>query len=364
MRKFLTSVFEKLADKLREKEPQVEVLEDKFSNDNKPKAKKIHKKRKQKSRKNTVSSVQNQDSLPSISPQKMKLISVAGDLRLDPDKINAAFMARQLVQATLPHKNPGDVPVWSRTNGTLTLSIQPGMDTKKKKSIGYPYGTLPRLLLFWITTEAVRTNNTRIELGESLSNFMEKLGLDSSRGGKRSDARRLREQMIRLFQSTISFDQSTNGKKAWLNMQIAPKGVLWWDEKQPQQSTLWGSWIQLGEDFFNAITASPVPVDIRALKGLKNSPLALDLYAWATYTAYQTQQVGKERSISWELMHEQFGAEYSDVKEFARNAWRSLSKVQLVYPELSIERVRGGLKVLPSKPSITIKPKRIKKSSI
>ena len=99
-------------------------------------------------------------------------------------------MARQLVQATLPHKNPGDISVWSRTNGNLTLSIQPGMDTKKKKSIGYPYGTLPRLLLFWITTEAVRTNNPRIELGKSLSSFREKLGLDSSRGRKRSDIKR------------------------------------------------------------------------------------------------------------------------------------------------------------------------------
>lgn len=362
MRKFLATIFETLAEKFKEKEPPLGTLEsDKADNENQPKAKKTPKKRKQKEEKYTEEGTSLKEMLPSLSPQKMKLISVAGDIRLDPDKTESAFMARQLVQATLPHKNPGNVPIWSRTNGALTLSIQPGMDTKKKKSIGYPYGTLPRLLLFWITTEAVRTNSPRIELGESLSNFMEKLGLDSSRGGKRSDAKRLREQMLRLFQSTISFDQSTNGKKSWLNMQIAPKGVLWWDEKQPQQNTLWGSWIQLGEDFFHAITTSPVPVDLRALKGLKNSPLALDLYAWATYTAYQTQQGGKERSISWELMHEQFGAEYNNVKEFARNAWRSLLKVQLVYPELNIERVRGGIKVLPSNPSITIKSKRTKK---
>jgi hypothetical protein len=237
------------------------------------------------------------------------------------------------------------------------------LGSQKNKSIGYPYGTLPRLLLFWITTEAVRSNNPKIELGKSLSSFMEKLGLDASRGGKRSDVKRLREQMIRLFQSTISFDQSTNEKKAWLNMQIAPKGVLWWDERNPEQSTLWGSWIQLGDDFFKAITASPVPVDIRALKGLKNSPLALDLYAWATYTAYQTQKSGKERSISWELMHEQFGSEYSTVKEFSRNASKALSKVQVVYPELNIQRIRGGIKVLPSKPAITIKSRKDKLAS-
>lgn len=356
MRKFFTSIFEKLAESLRENEHQVSALKkDKELDKRQLKAKKPPKKRKQKEEQGKGSTTFFQELIPLIPHQKMKLINTASDIRLDPDKTKAAFMARQLVQATLPHKNPGNVPIWSRTNGTLTLSIQPGMDTRKKKSLGYPYGTLPRLLLFWITTEAVRNNSPRIELGENLSNFMEKLGLDSSRGGKRSDAKRLREQMIRLFQSTISFDQSTNGKKSWLNMQIAPKGVLWWDEKQPQQSTLWGSWIQLGEDFFHAITASPVPVDVRALKGLKNSPLALDLYAWASYTAYQTQQGGKERSISWEMMHEQFGAEYNSVKEFARNAWRSLLKVQLVYPELNIERVRGGIKVLPSNPSIKIK---------
>jgi hypothetical protein len=44
------------------------------------------------------------------------------------------------------------------------LAIQPGFDLKTRESIGYPYGTLPRLLLFWMTTEAVRTNRA-LELG-------------------------------------------------------------------------------------------------------------------------------------------------------------------------------------------------------
>lgn len=311
MRKFFTAIFERLADKTRKKEHPVAVIEAiREIKQNPSKATKTPKKRKPKAAKNLVSPDLFQELSPSISPQKMKLLSIASDIHLDPDKAEAAFMARQLVQATLPHKNPGDIPVWSRTNGNLTLSIQPGMNTKKKKSIGYPYGTLPRLLLFWITTEAVRTNNPKIELGKSLSNFMEKLGLDASRGGKRSDSKRLKEQMIRLFRATISFEQSVNGRDSWIDMQVAPKGMLCWDERFPDRDALWESYIQLGEDFFKAITASPVPVDIRALKGLKNSPLALDLYAWATYTAYQTQQTGQSRSLSWEILHKQFGAEY------------------------------------------------------
>jgi len=361
MRKLLTSIFEKITDKLRENATPVAVLEeDKSGGMSQSKAKKGSKKRKQKDRENIGSAKLPQELLPSISSQKMKFISIAGDIQLDPDKTEAAFMARQLVQATLPHKNPGNVQAWSRKNGNLTLTLRPGWDRKKDKSIGYPYGTLPRLLLFWLITEAIRTNSSHIELGSSLNNFMEKLGLDTSRGGKRSDAKRIKEQMIRLFRATISFEQSSdNGRDSWIDMQVAPRGMLCWDERYPDQQALWESYIQLGEDFFNAVRSSPVPVDMRALKALKRSPLALDLYAWATYTAYQTQKTRKERSISWELLHEQFGAEYSTIKNFSNKVWKAFLKVKVVYPELNIERVPGGIKVLPSKPAIILRQKKV-----
>lgn len=299
-----------------------------------------------------------------ITGQHMRLLDAAEAIRLDPDKAEAAFIARQLVQATLPHKNPGDIPAWSRRNGNLKLTVRPGWDSKKDRVVGYPYGTIPRLLLFWLTTEAVRTGNPRLELGNSLASFMRQLGLDPSRGGKRSDARRLRDQMERLFKATISFDQTLEegGRKgeAWLDMKVAPEGVLWWDERHPEQGALWGSWIELSKQFFNAITAAPVPVDMRALRALKRSPLALDLYAWATYSAYRTQQSGQSRSISWDALHDQLGGEYANQNEFARKARLALRKVHAVYPALGLEFEKGGVKVLPCNPAITIKSKRQK----
>lgn len=359
MRKFLTSILEKLTEKVKEKDHQIHVSErDEHNDKRKPKVKKNPKKRKEK-KKNDLTHINELVELP-ISKQQMKLISVAGDIRLDPDKTESAFMARQLVQATLPHKNPGNIQAWSRTNGGLTVSIQPGLDVKKQKVTGYPYGTLPRLLMFWLTTEAIRTNSRRIELGNNLAEFMETLGLNPKMGGKRSDVKRLQDQMRRLFHSRISFTQASKGE-TWINMQVTSKGMLWWNSNQPSQSTLWENWIEIGEDFFNAITSSPVPVDMRALRALKKSPLALDLYAWATYTAYQTQKTGQSRSVSWEMLHQQFGSEYKDRYEFSRKAWGALKKVQSVYPELSVERIQGGVNVLPSKPSITIKLKKSKK---
>lgn len=368
MRKLLNSIFENLADKTRKKEPLVTVLEEDMDlEDNPPKATKTPKKRTPKASKSIVSANSSQEILPSISPQKMKLISIAGEIRLDPDKTESAFMARQLVQATLPHKNPGNVPAWSRKNGDLTLTIRPGWDHKKHKTIGYPYGTIPRLLLFWVTTEAVRTRSRKLELGDSLSEFMKAIGLNYyNGGGKRGDIKRLQNQMERLLRANISLDiVKKDGKitgKRWIDMQVASEGELWWNIKNPNQSSLFCSWIELSDKFYDAIVSAPVPVDMRILKALKRSPLALDLYAWATYAAYQTQKNKKERSVSWEWLHKQFGAEYGKIDEFARNSWNALIKVQAVYPELNIERIRGGILVLPSKPSITIKPKKSQKT--
>ena len=158
-----------------------------------------------------------------------KLLDTATEIRLDPGKFETAFMARELVQCTLPHANPGNVPVWKRRNGNFTLGIVPGVNIETGKSYGYPYGTIPRLLLFWMNTEAVKTKSRRLELGHNLSDFIRAVGPDpNTGGGVRSDARRLRNQMERLFRTIISFqvdiEEPHRHGKSWLDMQVAPEG--------------------------------------------------------------------------------------------------------------------------------------------
>ena len=105
-----------------------------------------------------------------------KLIDAAVEIRGAPDEAEIAFMARALVQATFPHSDPGAIPIWGRRNGNLTLTIKPDWEFDPKKGepkcVGIPYGTIPRLLLFWITTEVVQTKSRRLELSDSLSAFM------------------------------------------------------------------------------------------------------------------------------------------------------------------------------------------------
>ena len=78
----------------------------------------------------------------------------------DPD---LGFMARLLALCSLPRTNPGNRHQYKRTNGPYKLVMVAGADNK------LPFGNLPRLLIAWLCTEAVRTKNPEIVLGPSLS---------------------------------------------------------------------------------------------------------------------------------------------------------------------------------------------------
>jgi hypothetical protein len=280
---------------------------------------------------------------------------------------DAAFIARELIQATLPHKSPGNVPVWTRTNGNVSLIMQQGYD-RTGKPYGYPFGTVPRLLLFWMTTEALRNKGKedprRLELGHSLTDFMRELGLNpdnGSRGAKRGDARRLTEQMTRLFNATISFETESSNDGGSLvarrNMMVADDLMFWWDKRAPQQTTIWGSYIKLSPRFYDAITAAPVPVDVRALRALKNSALALDLYSWLTYEAYRAHKSGKPRFETWAQLQAHLGGEYAHVQHFRAKVKAALLKIKAVYPSLKLGDRAGGIQVLPeSLPALQPRP--------
>jgi hypothetical protein len=264
-----------------------------------------------------------------------------------PSADEMAFLAREFVLCTLPHRNPGDVPAWSRKNGNLTLTIRPGWNEKTQEVFGYPYGSIPRLLLAWITTEAIRTKSRRLELGDSLGAFMMALGLNPYTGrGPRGDATRLRDQMERLFGALISFDYRTpasnetgkrRGGHAWLRMQVAPRGRFWWNEEDRDEVLLWGSWIELGEAFFEATTSEPVPLDVRILRHIKQSPMAIDLYAVLNREAFRAHKGGEPRFLAWEWLHVQIGNEYGDLRNFRRKALEQLEAILAVYPGLIVQ---------------------------
>jgi len=287
----------------------------------------------------------------------------------EPSAEELAFMARELVQCTLPHSDPGQVPFWSRRNGNFMLSMQSGVDPLKNRLIGYPYGSIPRLLLFFLTSEALRKGDRRIVLGASYNEFLRQVGYSvHTGGGKRGDATRVKQQATRLFNTRISFiygepeghqpeQQRPAIQHAARHMNVATNVLFWWDTKKPDQLGLWENSIELSEEFFKAITAAPVPLDTRALKALKRSPLALDLYAWSTHKALAVHRKGKKQFVPWRYLAAQFGSDYKNHLDFKRKALVTLKRIQQVYPGLKLQVATGGVIVLPeSRPSVGSKP--------
>lgn len=285
-----------------------------------------------------------------LSKRQLKIIEESMAIEAEDAKQAGmiGYMARMLVQTTLPHADPGDVQVWGRENGRFSLAIQPGIYLRDgvPVNIGVPYGIIPRHVLSWITTEAVRTRNPCLELGETLTSFMAELGMAST-GGKNGTIGRLQEQLKRLFSASIAcyYDSTVEGIFASSGVRVAREVKLWWDPKRPGQVGLWKSEVVLSTDFFEQIIDRPVPIDIRAMKALGRSPMAIDLYNWLTY---RMSYLSKQTTVPWEALSFQFGSEYGTLNDFRKKLRKHMREVLVVYPRARVEETRTGLLLHPS----------------
>ena len=260
-----------------------------------------------------------------------------------------AFSARAMVMATLPYRDPGDIPYFGRENGGYTLFIEPGFDYRRKKSLGYPYGNIPRLLLAWLTTEATRTKCKTLEMGKSLTNFLSQMGL-SATGGKKGSIPRVRNQLNRFFGSRFGCHYHGPGREAAKQFQVMVEKNYWWNPLQPDDSGQWYSEIVLGDEFFQEIIARPVPLDLRVIRAIKKSPMALDIYAWLTY---RMSYLKRKTTIPWRALALQFGSDFARLRDFKKSFLEQLAVVKLLYchARFSTESVRG-LTLYPSRPQV------------
>lgn len=275
------------------------------------------------------------------------------------------FYGRVFCQCSLPYQDPGDLALWSRQAGRLSLTVQPAVVANPDGGgvvTRYPYGSLPRLLLIWLTTETVRTKDRRIILGESTSAFMRRIGLHVT-GGRRGDIGRLRAQMERLFLSTIvcRYDDPAEGRAAASRYDVADSYQLWWDARgtHPGQGALLPSYVDLSERFFEEVLAHPVPVDLRAIELLRGSPLRLDIYVWLTY---RMSYLRRRTAIPWEMLRYQFGSDRANDRQgrwrFRKDFETHLARVLVVYRDARVEATDAGLVLMPSRPHVAARVRR------
>ena len=171
-------------------------------------------------------------------------------------------MARLMALCSLPRTNPGNQHQYKRVNGPYKLIMIAGGDSK------LPFGNLPRLILAWVSTEAVRTQSRVLVLGDSLSEF-------------HAGAWDLQHQ----WQGTHSLAEPdaavvSMSCSVWSTSTSAENGSF------PRPSPTKGN--------FGGTSASPTSG--RCGK--------LDLYLWAVY---RTFSLTRPQRLSWRSLYRQFG---------------------------------------------------------
>ena len=93
-------------------------------------------------------------------------------------------------------------------------------------------------------------------------------------------------KMRRLFNAYVQLVYEDKLGETSVSSSVADRTEFWWNERKPDEPTLWESKIYLGEAFFNEIINHPVPLDMNTLTALKRCSLGLDLYLWLTYRTF------------------------------------------------------------------------------
>ena len=112
---------------------------------------------------------------------------------------------------------------------------------------------------------------------------------------------------------------------------IADRTEFWWNERKPDESSLWDSKIEISEKFFTEIIRHPVPIDMNTLQALKRSSLGLDLYLWLVYRTFPLRA---PQRLTWKQLYQQFGAHPANasdrvtVRNFQRKVLRELKKIK------------------------------------
>lgn len=257
------------------------------------------------------------------------------------------FLHSVLCQVGLPRARTTE-RFFERSNGKASIAIEAGRLHKAGKwvEMPLPYGAKPRLALLHLSSEAVRTKSTHIEIGDSIREFLMKLDLQTD-GRAYGEMKR---QMENLAACRMLLGMST--EKRDITIETKPiEHFEAWIHFDGQQRVMWPGYLELSQRFLDTLLAHAVPLDQRAIFALKKSALALDIYTWLANRLCRIRTDAGVK-LSWGNLKTQFGQEYRTLKDFKREFKAELKKACAVYPDAKISDESGGIRLYPSKPPV------------
>ncbi len=288
-----------------------------------------------------------------ISTINNRLIKSSGKIATkNASEHDISFQHAILCQTCLPYRDPGDhVLEWERRQGHALLVIQANKAYDPKLNarvqIGLPYGPKARLILAHINTQAIKTQSRHIDVGDSMTRFVRRLGLSTD--GR--TIRTIQEQIRRLSVAMITMAYADDRHYVQQNSAIIERINVWFD-KDSNQRVLWDSTVELGEKYFLSLVEHAVPLDERALASLSHTAMGLDVYSWLAQRLHRIEP-GKPQFVAWANLKDQFGHDVKQMKNFRKNFLVALNSVLTQYRDANIEIIGAkGINLKHSRPPI------------
>lgn len=243
-------------------------------------------------------------------------------------------------QVSLPHRDPGPVPTYTRHHHDLVFNITPGY--VGNECVGYPYGPLPRLALLALANEVKRSRSQRVQLGRNITDFLRRVGVRLHSHNYHAAPDQLRRLLFAKIQFVFHAQAHVDRMK---NSPVADECTLWADHHDGV-----AGYVTVHRDFYQDVIEHGFPIDLDAVRALHQSALALDLYTWLAHRTFSIRE--NSVRISWRQIHSQVGSSYADMADFKKRAKRALAAVSAAYPSLNLGYFPGGLLIKPSLPPV------------
>lgn len=279
-----------------------------------------------------------------------RIIETAG-LLAEADRQEVAYQHSILCQTGLPYRNPGaNVREWQKDQGNASLLVEAGqardMETGQWVKLGLPWGPKARLVLMHLNSAAIRTRSGTVDVGDSLTAFVKRIGLTTDGRTIRS----IKDQVGALSAAMIRM-AFTGSLGAFQFDAKVVSGFDLWFPKDARQRVLWPSVVHLSGEYFASLVEHAVPLDERCIGALSHSAMALDLYAWLAQRLHRIPKPHRQ-FIPWPAVQEQFGPGYQSLTKFRQVFMQAMRQVCAVYPAAKIDVNGQGLFLYTSPPPI------------
>ena len=268
----------------------------------------------------------------------------AAAMLLSEEETRLGIIHAGFAMTSLPHRRIAE-PLWTRQGNRTKLLVESGRNGDGGW-IGVPYGSVARLILLYLQTEAVRTSSPEVELGRSMRGWMTRMSLAS--GGRNyqlvaEQARRISAcRLTFLTDLTRGMEHRHNG--AFVQDAMSLTGIA--DNAQP---SLWQDRVRLDQGFWKSLQNHPVPVREEAIRAIGPRSMAIDVYVWL---AYRLHSLTKTTQVSWPAVHAQFGAGFKAIRQMKPVFVEALNLALAVYPEARVDAEEQGIALHPSAPAV------------